>query len=769
MQPIENSFRSEAVDIGSLCTKPGIGFYIPLYQRDYSWDEENVEQLLDDISEGVRVLASDDADADNTIRFLGTMIVVADKDQQGINPKDPKALPTAVWFIIDGQQRLSTIALLACLLDEQITLFADRLPDEQPYGDLKDHVIVMRDTLRVLYAHDLMRGEPRWKPKIIRGQQDTWTLDGPNSNYQSPVASFLAAWISGGLETPPVRPAILRDSVGTNLRLMRKRLEKIADIHIQPPEDDDIEFPTAREILDRVEERYIWAFDRPELVLKLTKADVAQDRVASATSSLVQLFAFCHFLTSRCCITLIKPTTDTWAFDMFQSLNATGTPLTAIETFKPTVVQNENRIDNYEGSGSQRSFSYVDALISTTRSTQNRSRLTNELLNSHALTWEGKKLSNHFSEQRRWLNDCYTRPALDINKQRIFVQSLGDISNYFNKIWFGADRLPGDVLPFFRGHPEAEIATLCLLVLRDGKHRITNAILSRFYRQAIDNPTLEKDELIKAIKAVTAFFVLWRSTRSNSGLDNAHRNVMRGYENSSGSIFPGMSITGMERVTVADLKIRLTDLLFTDKHLNRKAKPWVARMAKELTTDTASATIVKFCLLQSFHDTTPDSSSPGLMKVARPGSHPHLNPTQWESSDLREIEHIAPQTPKKNSGWDQDLYVDNKFEYIGNLTLLPKSINSSASNKGWQEKCLYYQHVGEEDMARLESLSDQAKGKGIKLANETINLLQNCQFSRHVQPLINVGIDGAWNLDLVGRRSERISEIVFDRMNIWLL
>lgn len=31
----------------------GVGYYIPDYQRDYSWDKENINQLLSDIAEGL--------------------------------------------------------------------------------------------------------------------------------------------------------------------------------------------------------------------------------------------------------------------------------------------------------------------------------------------------------------------------------------------------------------------------------------------------------------------------------------------------------------------------------------------------------------------------------------------------------------------------------------------------------------------------------------------------------------------------------------------
>lgn len=73
-------------------------FTIPEYQRPYSWDQENCEQLFDDIYESNR---------DNEY-FLGTIIL---QELEGIGTGKKYA-------IIDGQQRITTLQiLLACLRD----------------------------------------------------------------------------------------------------------------------------------------------------------------------------------------------------------------------------------------------------------------------------------------------------------------------------------------------------------------------------------------------------------------------------------------------------------------------------------------------------------------------------------------------------------------------------------------------------------------------------------------------------------------------------
>lgn len=51
------------------------------------------------------------------------------------------------------------------------------------------------------------------------------------------------------------------------------------------------------------------------------------------------LLAVCSFLKNSCHLVVIECLDLDLAFDMFQSLNATGTPLTAFEVFKPQIVK----------------------------------------------------------------------------------------------------------------------------------------------------------------------------------------------------------------------------------------------------------------------------------------------------------------------------------------------------------------------------------------------------------------------------------------------
>jgi hypothetical protein len=66
-----------------------------------------------------------------------------------------------------------------------------------------------------------------------------------------------------------------------------------------------------------------------------------------------------------------------------------------------------------------------------------------------------------------------------------------------------------------------DIALTCLQFLSKVRHVVALPLLSRFSEK-------KPDEFVGAIKAITAFFVLWRSARSTtSGIDNCYRKLMK--------------------------------------------------------------------------------------------------------------------------------------------------------------------------------------------------------------------------------------------------
>lgn len=75
-------------------------FEVPMYQRNYSWDAEHVEDLWDDLVEAVEM------DRDH---YIGTFLLMDGDEADG-----------AAHKIIDGQQRLTTLTILLFELQERL-------------------------------------------------------------------------------------------------------------------------------------------------------------------------------------------------------------------------------------------------------------------------------------------------------------------------------------------------------------------------------------------------------------------------------------------------------------------------------------------------------------------------------------------------------------------------------------------------------------------------------------------------------------------------
>src|SRR5450759_268649 len=72
-------------------------FVIPIYQRTYSWTEKECRQLWDDI---LRTGGNDEVSA----HFIGSIVYI-EKGLYQVTSQSP-------LLVIDGQQRLTTMALL---------------------------------------------------------------------------------------------------------------------------------------------------------------------------------------------------------------------------------------------------------------------------------------------------------------------------------------------------------------------------------------------------------------------------------------------------------------------------------------------------------------------------------------------------------------------------------------------------------------------------------------------------------------------------------
>ena len=85
-------------------------FSIPVYQRDYNWEEKHCQLLFNDIMELTT--------KENTSHFIGSIVYIHD-GVYGVGEKELN--------IIDGQQRITTLTLFFIALYQNLSNFNTRL------------------------------------------------------------------------------------------------------------------------------------------------------------------------------------------------------------------------------------------------------------------------------------------------------------------------------------------------------------------------------------------------------------------------------------------------------------------------------------------------------------------------------------------------------------------------------------------------------------------------------------------------------------------
>lgn len=757
---IENSFLTENLSVLNFLNKSGQGLYIPLYQREYSWDSDNIEQLLEDLSRGIfRIANGEVTDDAKEIRFLGTIITVVEANRNNIYPVDPQAVPSRIEKLIDGQQRVSTIALMATLLTKRLIEIKNKMKKTYQFTDEVNEIcdLWISQKLEKIFSFDLGRGKPKLKPKIARGAEDYWTReDSVDTAYKSELSNYLGHFIEAYVNNNPL-PCLSKEKYGNTLlykngRYIESWLKKaVATAH----ERNNDDFATAIDILDHLKQEALWDYERPNLVEKIKERDYEDKRSESyILSELVQTLSVCHYLLDRCCFTIIQPTDDDWAFDMFQSLNATGTPLTAIETFKPTIVNTINKEGGgFKNSTSEAYFRQVEDFLSEAGDAQKKNKRTNDFLTSFFVTYDGSTISTHFSYQRKILLEAYM-DAVTIADKESLVHRMGNYATFY-KNWLAYTPDCAQSFPKLDGCREADLASMLILFLKSSNHKMAITILGTMYSNILCEDENAQTDFISTVKIIGAYYFLWRSAYSNAGLDTTYREFFKNLKKEN------------KNCTILEIRNYIKSIL-QQKDIDTYEK-WKERAKTYLKYDETGNDVVRLALLCAAHDTIPDIGNNGLVKESRMNTSSYLTRQKWVSSDLKTIEHIAPQN-NNSDAWDDNLYdtQTKPYNFLGNLTLLPQDLNSSAGNKGWKEKLIYYQCVAEKDPTRLQELVSQSNQMGIVLNESTMELLKECNYNEHLRSISSLTSDFNWDYDFVNKRTDCLLKIIWNRISSWI-
>jgi hypothetical protein len=521
-------------------------------------------------------------------------------------------------------------------------------------------------------------------------------------------------------------------------------------------ENSDFEYPSNQDVLASKDIINTLFDEIPEYVAnKLLNGD------SKNYSELIRLVLFAHFFIERVAITVVTATNEDYAFDMFESLNTTGEPLTAFETFKPKIIDTEG-LAEYERSDSRAYCDTVEGYLESFTKPNEKQDATSNLLVTFALTEHGEKLSKRLGEQRRYFKKY---EKLEISEKKLFLLQLADAARFLSNSW----SVVGGEAPKIEGIRNlSDDAKLSLFFLIKIKHTITQPLIIRYFsnlsNSSRDLAPHAETTLMEVIKAITAFHILWRGSRQTTdGIDSIYRNLMlNGYPALE---LPPLKRFGHHQLPEADaLKAAFRDILGRHGGINH-VDDWKARLTN--TPSYKNAQLAQLILLAASDDAVVDIANPGLIIKGRKGRMPMFTFDKFISDDVRTVEHIAPQNPSISDNWDENIYESpDMVDTIGNLTLLPAVENSYLGNSGWLKKRLIYKILSAETPDQLEALIQQAHSQGIGISESSEKLLER---SKYLPLVRSIGeVEGNWTAALITQRTERIGELAWDRISPWL-
>ncbi len=762
MKPVKELFHAEAAAPWGTATMAAAatGFCIPEYQRHYDWSANNINRLFYDcLNAFKRLEKSESADI---YTFLGTLILVEMKNME-------KDFNGTSYGVVDGQQRLTTLFLMACSLHQSLTDVWKNI--EGDGSRLQEWLETeIKNTKRQLGDCavgnlPLSGGRTYPFPRIIR-VDDTRGSTAASVKYVSPIAEFLYSfgkyiWEENDVfEIPSMKESRGRKKLVENFEHITSLIHSINNASFY----DDTECEMADSVL----------FGSPGFAALLNDIDkfFNKDEKTSTLntiaeneeySSLLRIILFSQYFLN--CIVLTRVVTDdeSAAFDIFDALNTTGEPLTALETLKPRVIRLEaNGSGSYEGTPSETSFNEIQKNLDELYiKTDDKQKATKELLVTFALFLDGTKLSMDLSSQRSYLRtrlDDAAKTSLD--HARTMIGSLANITVFRRYYW----RKDG-IEELSRWHSPKKLQEIQFLMsfILDMKTSLALPILFRYWSPTIKSNAKSEGLFLEVLRAMVAFIVIRRSyTGGTAGIDSDFRNLMGKKSspsiNESNPLNAGVS----EHNNLLPInKFRNALLMLLEKSpLKPLSKNSWLNTVSDNPIYTTSKPLVRILLFAAAHHSRPDQKSPGLLtKIRKDSQKSFLTYENWVSSRYATIEHIAPFT-KNGKGWEEALYKNERIrQQIGNLIALPLKENSAIGNDRWERKKKFYLALSEDDIDKLEKRLQEAETLGFDFGKNIKGMLRKGERFALLDHIREVDI---WTVDIVKSRSLNIATLAYD-------
>ena len=739
------------------CYNENVGFRVPEYQRTYDWNEDNIKRLLEDCLNRFHNLSISN---NESYTFLGTLILVKEESEFSF---DGTSLS-----VVDGQQRLITLILLCCALTEELCLRKDDTSSFQgpTINWIKKEIKFILERLYDCVIGQLRsNGKTSGFPRVVRFQDDNRAFSHPEAKYHSVIAKFLHDFdIYYSQNYSTFSPVEKNDNADT-LRFFQnyEYIKKQVELGIY--KGNDTSNTTGQSELDFNQVSHD-DFQNAGLCNLFKKLDTLSDQAErdivisditnnSDSSGLIRLMLFSHYVLKSVVLTRIETIDENAAFDIFDSLNTTGEPLSAIETFKPHVMsfERKNGYTNFSITESAKQFERLEENLNDIYlENDKRQKETRELLVTFALYMEGYKLPENLADQRIYLRAKF-EGAANTNLKRRIVQSLADIAEFRQTYW-NRDSIRD--LDSIHNNTSNRLK-LCCAFISDMKTSLALPIMARYWAQYQQDGN--EDTFTDAVMVLTAFLVLRRSiTGTTGGIDTDFRKMM-------GKLCTRLDYSN-SLPSLDDLKKMLREYLEVSRIGVDNKETWVSRVC-EVPLAAHSQPLCRFLLFAASDNSRTDQGNPGLLTredAIHSDQLVFLNFSKWQDDKYKTIEHVAPVS--KSSGWDDEIYEESYTRHtIGNIILLPQKENSSVGNAPWTKKKLFYRALAAETETERKSQFEKAKKEGLTFPKRTEKLLKEQVRLDMLDPIANVT---EWKKPTIQERSKNILKLAWDVIAPWL-
>ncbi|MED7792813.1 DUF262 domain-containing protein [Klebsiella aerogenes] len=538
MQKSLDIFKAEPQSVFDvICKRKTTGFYMPAYQRPYSWEESHIRDLFSDCENVFRNLL----DSHDAIIFLGSILSVDDSIALTIYPLVKRDKPEEIKLIIDGQQRLSTLMLIILCINERLRILLPSLKKaitSEQDEEIKDVLDELRqvvsqleiDTSNTVIETTAEHEVYKYLPKIIRSQVDCWGRSEKNALYDSPIAELLYVYQRHIIDQrdnsvfKPLDLSLMSTSakrVVNNVKEIRKQLDCVQKgFQFQFPDSETEEKININDLVD-VETLDV-CLDFP-VDKNLALVAESYPKVAEV----IYIAVFAKFLLHRVCLTYVEVNNESYAFDMFEALNTTGEPLTAIETFVPKAIEFIGK-KRKEGAPEEELEATMDVLNSITERFENiidskeKNLKTKALILAFVRAFEGKVKVTSLRDQRDAMLKSYENCDYDL--KGVYLSQLATSANFLFDHWQVVVPNVGKLVD----SSVLDISNLCLRYLVDMKHDIVQSLLIQFVLidEKFEATGTEHSDFAKVLKSVTAFSVLWRAMSGGAdGIDAVYKKL----------------------------------------------------------------------------------------------------------------------------------------------------------------------------------------------------------------------------------------------------